>query len=162
SSPARTCARAPAGRYMARPGHAHEPQLESGGPRSGGTTRQKQGTPWGTPRYASPVGAQPGDEVGGDALQDRELVRAGRVHDELVDARLAVASDHFLEGGDARPGISEPLFLHLGRPAVERAPDSLGVPADRGAVFVEDAIPLAHLRHRSERVPGVGILRADP
>ena len=64
-----------------------------------------------------------GKHVGRDALEHGKLLRPRGVDEELVDARLAVAPHHLLEGPHARPGVGEPLLLHLGRPAVERAPD---------------------------------------
>src|SRR5262249_47329761 len=49
--------------------------------------------------------AEPGDDVGGDPLQDGKLGRSRRVDEELVDPGSSVTTHHVLERPHAGPGI---------------------------------------------------------
>src|SRR5690349_7335099 len=70
--------------------------------------------------------AEPRDHVGRDPLQHVQLVVAGVVQDELVDARLAVAADDVLE----RVGRGPRIAAGPGHPVVQRAHDLARVAAD--------------------------------
>src|SRR5262249_40225870 len=78
-----------------------------------------------TARGARPVlalGVAPAEarkDLRGHALQDRLLVGARLIDDELVDAGRAVAPDHVLEGAAALPWIGQALLRHLARPSIE-------------------------------------------
>src|SRR5207237_9984966 len=73
-----------------------------------------------------------------DPLEDRLLVRARLVDQELADPDLAVAAHDVLERVHALPRVGQALLAHVARPAVEGAPDLAGVAPDRRAALVED------------------------
>src|SRR5919201_3013998 len=96
--------------------------------------------------------------LGGDLLEDRELLGLWLVDQELIDSDLAVPADHVMEGVERFPWV----VRHQCCPPIQRSHDLAGVAPDYRTVLVQDLVPSAHLVDRAVGVPRISVLGDDP